>query len=85
MASNVKLIDIGTVNVELKHEMGEWVLYYTDPDQPPGITARFGGGLKKRRPLDVQSALARDLRSRGYTGKIVNTRPALIRRGGVKA
>jgi hypothetical protein len=73
MASNVKLKDIGELKCETRHEQGEWVVYYEDPDQPAGITARFGG----------VTGLAQDLRKRGYTGSMRNMKPAQATRNGV--
>jgi hypothetical protein len=83
MASNVKLKDIGELKCETRHEQGEWVVYYEDPDQPAGITARFGGGLKFRTSKDAVTGLAQDLRKRGYTGSMRNMKPAQATRNGV--
>lgn len=80
MAPNVK--SIGTLDCKTRHELGEWVVYYVDPDSP-GVESRFGGGRKFKTSHLAVTGLAVHLRSRGYTGSLRNVRPVQGRKHGV--
>lgn len=91
MAANVKLTDLGEVLCETRHEGGEWIVFYDDPDNPNSgrglarFSSIFGAGLGCTKPKDVLTALATDFRKRGYTGSLKNTKPTYVKKHGVQA
>jgi hypothetical protein len=91
MASNVKLKDLGVIDCETRHQGGEWIVLYNDPDNPNAkknvgqFVSFFGAGHGYKKSILALSALGADLRKRGYTGTLHNIKPVMAKRGGVPA
>lgn len=91
MAANVKLKDLGEIECETRHQGGEWIILYNDPDNANAnrglakFVSFFGAGYGFKKPILALSALGADLRKRGYSGTLKNIKPTVVKRGGVSA
>lgn len=68
MAANVKLIDLGVLEIEPQRLQNEHVVHYVDPKI--GTEQVFGYGRSYRNDREAVTGLAQDLRKRGYTGTL---------------
>lgn len=83
--------DIGEVRCETRHQGGEWIVLYNDPDDPNAnkgfgkFVSVFGAGRNFKKPKDALVALAADLRRRKYMGSLKNEKPTMIKKRGLMA